>query len=454
MRNTPFVKRSLLVLTGTLAATAALAGCGGGGTDTPAAGGSAAPGGSAAAPVTIKVQAWYTEPQGNWNATVAAFNKTHPNIKVVYEGLSEKGDSQEGMKKLDLLAASGDQMDVIMYSAAPDYAQRVGAGMLEPLDEYMKKDGFDPKAEFKIDTSVNGKYYALPGKMIEWLVLLNKDKLDQAKLPVPTEWTWNDYAEYAKKLTSGEGANKVYGSYFHTWKDYAQLALSNDPELPFFVKEDGTPNVDNPKYRFSLELRNKMENVDKSSVPYYDVVSQKMGYRDVFYAGKTAMLLTGNWMVGELALNGKFNTVFAPYPKFDAKDPNGYTSINADFVGVAASSKNKQAAYEFVKWYTTEGMLEQGMFFSGWKKADLNKNVEAILKSGKPELAKFIDKDSLLATLKVNKATKLIVPPTFSLQQEKELLSQVELYLTGKQDLEKTIQTTTKKLNDIKTSSK
>ncbi|MNP67924.1 hypothetical protein D3C76_1638140 [compost metagenome] len=99
-------------------------------------------------------------------------------------------------------------------------------------------------------------------------------------------------------------------------------------------------------------------------------------------------------------------------------------------------------------------MLEQGMFFSGWKKADLNKNVEAILKSGKPELAKFIDKDSLLATLKVNKATKLIVPPTFSLQQEKELLSQVELYLTGKQDLEKTIQTTTKKLNDIKASSK
>ncbi|MDF2923112.1 MAG: transporter substrate-binding protein [Paenibacillaceae bacterium] len=86
-----------------------------------------------------------------------------------------------------LLAASGDQMDVIMYSAAPDYAQRVGAGMLEPLDEYLKMDGLDPKAEFKIDTSVNGKYYALPGKMIEWLVLLNKDKLDQAKLPVPTD---------------------------------------------------------------------------------------------------------------------------------------------------------------------------------------------------------------------------------------------------------------------------
>lgn len=445
-------KRSLLAISGALAVTTALAGCGGA-SDEPKAG-AAGSSSSPNAPVTIKVQAWYTEAQFNWEATAAAFNKAHPNIKVVYEGLSEKGDAQEGTKKLDLLAASGDPMDVIMYSSATNYAQRVGAGMLEPLDEYLKKDGFDPKAEYKIDTSIKGKYYALPGKMIEWLVLLNKDKLAKANLPVPTDWTWSDYADYAKKLTAGEGANKVFGSYFHTWKDYAQLALANDPEMPSFVKEDGTANVDTPRFRYSLELRNKMENVDKSSVPYYDVVSQKMGYRDVFYSGKAAMIATGNWMVGELALNGKSDTVFAPYPKYETKDENGYTSIGADFVGVAASSKNKQAAYEFVKWYTTEGIINQGMFFSGWKKADLNKNVEAILASGKPELTKFVDKESLLATLKVNKATKLVVPPTYSLEQEKEMLSQVELYLTGKQDLEKTIQSTTKKLNDIKASNK
>lgn len=441
------MKKSMLLLSGVLLASTALAGCGGK-TEEPAATG----GDQQSQSVTIKVQSWYTEDQGNWKATIEAFNKAHPNINVVYESMSEKGDSQEGMKKMDLLAASGDQMDVIMYASAADYAQRVGAGMLEPLDEYLQKDGLNPAEEFKLDTSVNGKYYALPGKMIEWLVMLNKDMLDAANLPVPEEWTWDDYADYARKLTSGEGAAKVYGSYFHTWKDYAQVALGNDPELPLIVAEDGTPNLDNPRLRFSLDLRNRMENVDKSSVPYYDVVSQKMGYRDVFYAGKNAMLLTGNWMVGELALNGKFNTAFAPYPKFDANDPNGYTSVNADFVGVAAASKHKQEAYEFVKWYATEGIIEQGMFFSGWTKADLNKNVEAILQSGEPELAQLIDKESLLHTLEVNKATKLVVPPTFSLEQEKEFLSQVELYLTGKQDLDKTIETATKKMADIKAS--
>lgn len=179
-----------------------------------------------------------------------------------------------------------------------------------------------------------------------------------------------------------------------------------------------------------------------------------MNYRDVFYAGKTAMLATGNWMVGELSMNGKFNTVFAPYPKYDAKDTNGLTEIGADFMGIAASSKHKQEAYDFVKWYTTEGITTQGLFFSGWKKADINQNVDAILKSGKPENVKFIDKESLLSTLKVNKATKLVVPPTYALQQEKEYMNQVELYLVGKQDLDKTIQTATTKIEEIKNSNK
>ncbi|TDG00094.1 ABC transporter substrate-binding protein [Paenibacillus piri] len=448
------MKKSMLVLSGVLLTTTALAGCGSGKDNAAPGNNAGGAAGSANAPVTIKVQGWYTEPQGNWNATVEAYNKTHPNVKVVYESMSEKGDSQEGMKKLDLLAASGDQMDVVMYSSASDFAQRVGAGILEPLDDYLKKDNVVVKDEYKIDPAVNGKYYALPGKMIEWFVMLNKDKLDAAGLPVPTDWTWDDYAEYAKKLTKGDGPSKTYGSYFHTWKDYAQLLQNNDVDNSYIVKSDGSENIDNPKVRTSLELRNKMENVDKTSVPYYEVVSQKMNYRDVYYGGKSAMLATGNWMVGELALNGKFKTVFAPYPKADAKDPNGYTLVGADFMGVAASSKHKQEAYDFVRWYTTEGIQTQGLFFSGWKKADLNKNVDAILSTGKPEQSALIDKESLLNTLKVNKATKLVIPPTYALQQEKEFLNQVELYLTGKQDLDKTIQTAKTKIEDIKKSNK
>ena len=154
------MKKSLLVLSGVLAISTALAGCGSKSDDNAAA--TTTPGSttSTKAPVTIKVQAWYTEAQGNWNKTVEAYNATHPNVKVVYESMSEKGDSQEGMKKLDLLAASGEQMDVVMYSSASDFAQRVGAGILEPLDAYLKKDNIVVKDEYKLDPV---KMYQNPG---------------------------------------------------------------------------------------------------------------------------------------------------------------------------------------------------------------------------------------------------------------------------------------------------
>lgn len=440
-------KKILFGLSGALLITTALAGCSG-------SKGEVAEPGSAAKPTTIKVQGWYTEAQGNWKATVEAYNKLHPEVKVVYESMSENGDSKEGMKKLDLLAASGDEMDVIMYPSAPDFAQRAGAGVLEPLDEYLKKDGIVVKDEYQIDPVLDGKYYVLPGKLVQWFVMMNKDKLDEANLPVPKEWTWNDYAEYAKKLTKGEGPSKVYGSYFHTWKDYSLLALNNDPQNPYVVKADGSQNIDNQKTRYSLDLRFQMENKDNSSVPYYQVISQKMNVRDVFYAGKAAMALTGNWMVSELPLNGKFKTAFAPYPKYDAKDENGYTDTGADYIGVAASSKHKKEAYEFVKWYSTEGIIKQGMFFSPWKKADINTNLEAILKNGKPDLIALMDKESLLHTLKIGKNPKLVIPPTYGQQQEKEFLSQVERFLTNSQDLETTIQNSVSKMEQIKKSNK
>ena len=59
----------------------------------------------------------------------------------------------------------------------------------------------------------NGEYYGLPMKNITLLVMLNKAHLDEAGLKIPTEWTWDDYTDYAKKLKT----DKHYGSYLHSW---------------------------------------------------------------------------------------------------------------------------------------------------------------------------------------------------------------------------------------------
>ena len=46
---------------------------------------------------------------------------------------------------------------------------------------------------------VDDNYYGLPMKNITGLVMMNKSHLDEAGLEIPTEWTWDDYREYAKE---------------------------------------------------------------------------------------------------------------------------------------------------------------------------------------------------------------------------------------------------------------
>ncbi|NHN29082.1 sugar ABC transporter substrate-binding protein [Paenibacillus sp. S3N08] len=398
--------------------------------------------GATAKTTTIKLHTWYTEEAGNWNKTIAEFEKKNPDIKVEFVGLSEKNDSQEGLKKLDLLAASGEDLDVIMFSNAAYMSQRASIGLLEPMDEMIKKEGITPKDEYKIDTSVDGKYYALPGKYIEYLVLLNKQMLDDAKLPVPTDWTWAEYMDYAKKLTKGDGPSKQYGTYLHNnWAEYYTLALLNHPTDNTILKKDGSSNLDSPLVKKSLEMRYQMENTDKSSVPFAEIISQKMNYRNVYFGQKAAMLMQGNYMVPEVAGTEKvpatFKTAFALYPKNEASDPAGLTAVNSDFLTIAANSKNKEAAYKFIRWYSTEGIEVQGKFFSPWKKADINKIVDNILAQAKnPEM---VDKESLIRVLSSSKGADFTVPKDYYEEARTLYFTEVEKFLLGKQDVDTAI---------------
>ena len=66
--------------------------------------------------------------------------------------LSEKGDTQEALQKLDLAASSSEQMDVLMFSDPASYAQRVGLGMVAKLDDFIAKDGYKVAEDYKVDT--------------------------------------------------------------------------------------------------------------------------------------------------------------------------------------------------------------------------------------------------------------------------------------------------------------
>jgi multiple sugar transport system substrate-binding protein len=443
-----------------------LAGCGGttGKTDTASSTASNSTAVAKKDSVKIRLFTYGTEDSYNWKKTLSAFEEKNPGIKVELVQLSEKGDTQEAGKKLDLASASGEQMDVMMFSDPAGYAQHVALGVVAPIDEYIKKENYKVAEEYKVDTTLNGKVYALPGKFNPWYVLLNKSNLDEVGLPVPKDWTWDEFADYAKKLTKGEGANKRYGTYFHGpqgggWLEFMKLKLLNQPDNVDFIKADGTSNLDSPNFKQTLELRLKMEKDDKSSRPYEDMISQKLGYRNEFFNQKASMIVIGSWMNTEIGGTDKnplnFNVAVAPFPKNQKSDPSGFTQVTTDYVTVAASSKYKEEAYKFVRWYTSEGQIIQGKNIPSWSKVkseDTSKIVDTILSGTKtPDK---VDKASLLTTLTASKSPKIVPPVSYQNEIYKALNEEYEKLIFGKQDVDTTVKNSKDRVQKIIDSNK
>ncbi|MDL4843165.1 ABC transporter substrate-binding protein [Aquibacillus rhizosphaerae] len=396
--------------------------------------------------VTIKFHTHGNEASYNWSETLGAFEEEHPNINVELVILSEKGDTNEALQKLDLAAASGEQLDVLMFSDPASYAERVSLGMVAPIDEFIEEEGYKVEEEYKVNTILNDQYYALPGKFNPWYVLVNKDHLAEAGLEVPTEWTWTEYMDYAKQLTTDDH----YGTYFHGpqgggWMEYMKLALASKYENSTFIKEDGTANFDDPMFRKTLEMRVKMEKEDKSATPYTDILSQKLHYRNNFFNQDASLVLIGSWMNTELGGTDQFPLNFdvgiAPYPTNEGSDESGYTPVTTDYMSVAANSEHKEEAYTFIRWYTTEGQVIQGKNIPSWNgvdESDFASIVDTILADTvSPER---VDKESLINVLTNAKSSKLIPPVASQAEIFQAVNDEYEKLIYGEQDIDTTIE--------------
>ena len=127
-------------------------------------------------------------------------------------------NSNDYLTKTDIMLMGGEAMDILMAPNYASYIVRAESGSYLSLDDYFTEEGTTAEDAYNVIVRVNDQTYGIPGEMKYNLVLINKDMLDAAGLDVPSlDWTWDDYREYAEKLTSGSGADTKYGSYFHSW---------------------------------------------------------------------------------------------------------------------------------------------------------------------------------------------------------------------------------------------
>jgi multiple sugar transport system substrate-binding protein len=285
-----------------------------------------------------------------WQTIVDEFQTQHPDISVNVD----VSDWESYWDKLRTLYAGGTPPDVFAMDAPlyPDWQSR---DVLLNLQPYLDQDptfleGFYPVTleAYKRDDG----YYGLPRDFQTVTLFYNKDMFDAAGVDYPTdEWTMDDLRSAAQSLTKdndGDGVTDQWGFGTDLW----DMELFWSEAIWSYGGE-----VINPDYTQTLLGEGKavdawnfiaeMVLTDKS-VPDPDQSAQFGG--DPFAAGVAAMTTIGHWVVPQYALLD-FQWDVAPMPA----GPEGrVTSVNSAGFVIAKDSKNPDAAWEFVKFATSQ----------------------------------------------------------------------------------------------------
>lgn len=134
-------------------------------------------------------------------------------------------NDETGNMKLETNLLGGDDVDLYMTYTTTYLQKRATSNMALDLSELIERDGFDLVENFgEMAESfyVDGKPYSIPTKLDQYGMVLNKDLFDEAGIEIPTEWSFDEFREICKKLTHGEGADKVYGVFWNTQQDVYQ----------------------------------------------------------------------------------------------------------------------------------------------------------------------------------------------------------------------------------------
>lgn len=399
---------------------------------------------TAMADEVITLRLWGGVPaEAGPQACVEAFNEAFKDqgIQVEYERFV---NDETGNMKLETNLLGGDDVDLYMTYTTTYLQKRATSNMALDLSELIERDGFDLVENFgEMAESfyVDGKPYSIPTKLDQYGMVLNKDLFDAAGIEIPTEWSFEEFREICKKLTHGEGADKVYGVFWNTQQDVYQIlnwltcqTLGGDP----YYTPDGTAtNFTDPVFEAAVSLINDTMNVDSTAITHVDSITQKLSQESVFLTGKVAMTI-GPWMVRSIKDTEKyphdFTTAFAPYPSYDGNalySQGGY----GDHLCINPNSKNIEAAWTFAKWYATEGMLP--LVSGGRVPAYKGFSAETVTQAFLEGAEDHIDSATASSVLIVPKPNHAVPSITTHLPEiNKVLTEEIEAIYTGRKTVE------------------
>ncbi len=339
--------------------------------------------------VTLSIWTGYPELEPYYKAVAADYTKAHANVKFTILSTSLREHEQ----KLSAAVPTGTGPDV--YDVGANIAVKfIDGGFLSPnppgVDSYLKSGAWN---SFVVNyLTIKGKTYGLPlqdGSRAS--LFYNKAVFKEAGLdPNKPPTTFTELMDYARKLAKIDATGKMTRSGI-------SLRLSGQgsgvtEKFRFILEPAGgslvvqTPSgkwhngFDNEAGRAALQFY-----ID--AVWKYKVDDPKVQHdADAFVAGNTAMLFREAWVIGEVKdKSPKLEYGVTPIPKWK----RWRMLLQPWGIYVSGTSKNKDVAWDFVKFLTNRDNALRLTTMTGWVSERQDVNWKPLL-STTPQFEPFV----------------------------------------------------------------
>ncbi|CAL2064707.1 ABC transporter substrate-binding protein [Streptomyces murinus] len=290
---------------------------------------------------------------------VAGFEKAHPNIHVHIVGNMTDDKINQALR-----TGGGDAPDVISSFTTNNVGKFCSSGALIDLNPFLKKAGIDPARTFPKAmneyTQFDGDRCTVPLLGDAYGLYYNKTAFAKAGIQQPPR-TWSEFEADAKRLTVPAGDSyKQLGFMpdYHGWETTTEHYFGQFS--PTYFTADGKSNVaEDPAFKQGFALQKRL--VDELGgfqklERFRSTLGDEWGAKHPFHTGQVAMQLDGEWRLGMAEqAKPKFEIGVAPLPvPDDQKDQYGKGYITGTITGIAATSRKQNAAWEFVKYISTD----------------------------------------------------------------------------------------------------
>ncbi len=303
---------------------------------------------------------------------VNAFMEKYPNITVNIQMMG--ASSEEWDSNFVAAAESGTLPDVFLVNRLASF---LPYNILADITEFFENDSdtdyiFDSVHDLGM---YKDKRYAIPTFIYPTMWIVNLDILEAAGVAIPSyDWTFDQMQSIAQ-ATTNENTHilGMYGCSFYNRELPKVLKLNaavTEEEIAIAkswqsYSFDGTKfNFDDPVFLSAMTYLTEAVN-GGYCVDTLSAETLEEWYLDSAFIptanGKVALWRDASWSAKNYFSQMLFNWDIYP-------GPNGVTGGNTDIAGIASTSQNKAAAYQFLKFmsYSEEGLLTRYQLFEDY----------------------------------------------------------------------------------------